>query len=207
MNAGPAAARTKVLLRRELRAALGERELWIFAYGSLMWDPGFRYVEAEPALLHGYHRRFCVYSHRYRGTPELPGLVLGLDRGGHCWGVAYRVGKADAKAALRYLWDRELLGGGYRMERLRVRLKSRAVQAHAFVVDRGHRSYAGAMAPEQAANLIQAAVGVRGPCRHYLENTVNHLTRLGLEDRALRRLLEMIGRGDPRNASSAARNP
>jgi cation transport protein ChaC len=197
----------RVPLRRELRAALGERELWIFGYGSLMWDPGFRYAEAEPALLHGYHRRFCVYSHRYRGTPESPGLVLGLDRGGNCWGVAYRVAKPDAKAALHYLWDRELDGGVYRMERLRVRLKSRAVHAHAFVVNRGHRSYAGVMAPEQAANLITAAIGARGPCRRYLENPVNHLSSLGLEDRALCRLLEMIGRLDPRNASSAARSP
>lgn len=195
MSASAEAVRGPPLLRRELRAALNERELWIFGYGSLMWDPGFAHVEAWPALLHGYHRRFCVYSHRYRGTPECPGLVLGLDRGGKCWGVAYRVAKHDAKAALRYLWDRELLGGVYRMKRLRVRLKARATHAYAFVVNRGHRGYAGLLTPEETARFIERAIGTRGPCRHYLDNTLRQLTRLGLADRALHRLAEIVGGG------------
>ena len=194
MSKRAAAARARVLLRRELRPAWGERELWIFGYGSLMWDPGFRHLEAEPALLCGYHRRFCVYSHRYRGTPDCPGLVLGLDRGGTCWGMAYRVAKRDAKAALYYLWDRELLGGVYRMKRVRVRLKGRVAHAYTFVVNRGHRGYTGLLTPERTAQFIHQASGARGPCRHYLENTVRHLTRLGLADQTLHRVAEIVGR-------------
>ena len=191
---GTAARRARVLLRRELRAALAERELWIFGYGSLMWDPGFRHVETAPALLHGWHRRFCVYSHRYRGTADCPGLVLGLDRGGHCWGMAYRVARRDAKAVLHYLWDRELDGGVYRMKRVRLRLKARAVRAYAFTVNRGHQGYAGLLTPEQTAQFIHQGNGARGPCRSYLENTVRHLTRLGLADRTLHRLIEIVVR-------------
>src|SRR5260370_1055095 len=88
------------------------RDPWIFAYGSLMWDPGFAYAEAQPALLRGYHRSFCVYSPRHRGTPERPGIVLGLDRGGACKGIAYRVPAAHVAAALHYLGGRDAGRGG-----------------------------------------------------------------------------------------------
>jgi len=94
-------------------ALAGRGDLWIFGYGSLMWDPGFHHAEARPALVHGYHRRFCVYSYSYRGTRARPGLVLGLDRGGACKGIAYRVPRRHAKATLAYLWKRELDGGVY----------------------------------------------------------------------------------------------
>ena len=96
-------------------------DLWLFGYGSLMWNPGFPHRVAEPALLHGWHRSFCIYSHRYRGTPERPGLVLGLDRGGSCRGMAFRVGAAHAAEALHYLWEREMVGGVYHMREVSVR--------------------------------------------------------------------------------------
>ena len=184
--------RGAVSRKHQLAAALAEREFWIFGYGSLMWDPGFRHAEAHPALLHGYHRRFCVYSHRYRGTPERPGLVLGLDRGGACRGMAYRIAKRDVGPALRHLWEREMRGGVYLMRRVRVRLNARAVMAHAFIVNRGHPGYAGALTSEETARLILQGAGARGHCRHYLENTVRHLEALGLADGPLHRLAEIV---------------
>ena len=151
------------------------RDLWIFAYGSLMWDPGFAYRETVPAVLHGRHRRFCVYCHGHRGTPERPGLVLGLDRGGACKGLAYRVRAVDAPRALAYLWDREMQSQVYRLEELSVRLPRGRAKALAFVVDRRHPNYAGALSLAETARLIHQGVGRRGTARHYLERTVREL--------------------------------
>ncbi|HUJ97335.1 MAG TPA: gamma-glutamylcyclotransferase [Stellaceae bacterium] len=167
-------------------------DVWIFGYGSLMWDPGFAYVEAQPALLRGYHRRFCVYSHTYRGTPERPGLVLGLDRGGACKGIAYRVPRVDVSPALHYLWEREMTNRTYHLRALTVATRAGAVEAQAFVVDRRHPSYAGRLSLEETARLILQGIGARGPCRQYLENTVAELKKLGLVDGPLHRLEEKV---------------
>ena len=176
-----------------IKAALAEPgDLWIFGYGSLMWDPGFHHAEAQPALLYGYHRRFCVYSRRYRGTPKRPGLVLGLDRGGACKGMVFRVPRHHVKAAMIYLWDREIRGGVYEMRKLRVRLARGTVDAYAFVVNRGHRGYAGELPPEETARFILQGAGVRGLCLHYLENTVRHLEELGIDDGPLHRLADLV---------------
>lgn len=180
----------------QLQAALGQRgDLWVFGYGSLMWDPGFRHAEVHPALLYGYHRRFCVYSYRYRGTPDCPGLVLGLDHGGTCRGLVYRVARRDAEPALLYLWERELRGGGYHMKAVRPRLPGgRRVSAYTFVVDHAHKDYAGELSLRQTAKYIVQGNGDRGPCSHYLESTVEHLEELGLVDGPLHRLAEIVRR-------------
>lgn len=167
-------------------------DLWIFGYGSLMWDPGFAFVEAVPALLRGYHRRFCVYSHRYRGTPESPGLVLGLDRGGACKGIAYRVPCADVAPALHYLWEREMANRTYHLRELAVTTPRGAVPAHAFVVDRAHKNYTGRLSLDATARLILQGIGARGPCRQYLENTVAELKKLGFVDGPLHRLEKKV---------------
>lgn len=171
--------------------ALGS-DVWIFGYGSLMWDPGFIYGEAQPALLRGYHRSFCVYSHRYRGTPERPGLVLGLDRGGACKGIAFRVPAADVEAALHYLWDREMTDRTYHMKKLTIEAPAGTVQARAFVVDRQHPNYTGRLTLDRTARLILQGIGGRGSCREYLENTVCELRKLGLIDGPLHRLEEKV---------------
>ncbi len=163
-------------------------DVWVFGYGSLMWDPGFAYVEAQPGLLRGYHRRFCVYSHRYRGTPERPGLVLGLDRGGACKGIVYRVPRADVAPALHYLWEREMANRTYHLREVPLATPRGTVTAQAFVVNRTHRSYAGRLSLEETARLILQGIGARGPCRQYLENTVAELKKLGLVDGPLHRL-------------------
>ncbi len=129
-----------------MSARQGSRPYWVFGYGSLMWDPGFPHEEARPATLFGYHRSFCVYSIRYRGTELRPGLVLGLDRGGSCVGVAYRIADADIAQARRYLWDREMLHNVYIPRMAPMRLLAGEpdfVDAQTFVVDRAHRQYTG----------------------------------------------------------------
>jgi cation transport protein ChaC len=165
---------------------------WVFGYGSLMWDPGFPYAAAHPALLVGYHRRFCLYSQRYRGTPERPGLVLGLDRGGSCRGVVYAVPDEAAEATKAYLWQRELDDYAYVPKLLTVRHPGGTVRAQAFVVDRRQPQYAGALDDDTVAALIAAGVGQRGRNRDYLENTLQHLRTLGVFDRGLERLAERV---------------
>lgn len=179
----------------ELAAVLAERgDLWVFGYGSLMWDPGFHHADSHPAVVHGYHRRFCVYSYSYRGTRAKPGLVLGLDRGGTCKGIAYRVPRRNAEEALAYLWERELDGGVYRFKKLKARLARRVVDAYSCVVDRTQPGYAAELSVEETARLICQGVGKRGLCLDYLENTVRHIEALGLTDGHLHRLLEVVQR-------------
>jgi len=183
------------------RAAIDDRacpppadgtDLWIFAYGSLIWDPGFPYEEARPARLKGYHRAFCLYSVSYRGTPEKPGLVLGLDRGGSCRGIAYRVAASRVEEVMAYLWEREMSNRSYHCKRIELEVAGVAVPARCFVVDRKHPNYAGKLEQARVAELIAAGHGQRGANAAYLENTVRHLDQLGLPDPRLRRLLDAV---------------
>ena len=168
---------------------------WIFAYGSLMWDPGFPSVEAVPALLHGYHRTFCHYSHRYRGTAARPGLVLALDRGGACRGRAYRIATARRPQIMAYLREREMDVGSYHLRQPMITVPDARVRALAFVMDRGHPLYAGKLSLARTAALIRQGVGERGTARDYLDNTIAHLERLGIKDGALHRLQAEVRRG------------
>ncbi|MBL8654220.1 MAG: gamma-glutamylcyclotransferase [Alphaproteobacteria bacterium] len=168
-------------------------DFWLFAYGSLIWDPGFPFEEARPAKLMGFHRAFCLYSTRYRGTPEKPGLVLGLDKGGSCRGIAYRVANEHRETTMAYLWDREMLNQSYHCMDLSITLlDGREVVARTFVIDRDGESYAGKLPLEDAARIIRDAHGQRGPNAAYLANTVEHLERLGLHDRRLAALLTAV---------------
>lgn len=169
-------------------------DLWVFGYGSLMWRPGFDYVERLPVRLNGYHRDFCVWSHRYRGTPERPGLVLGLDRGGSCRGIAYRIAPENRDAVLAYLHEREMITGIYDPRDLPVieGVSGRRVVAQSYVVDRTHAQYAAGLTVEQRAALVIQGVGTAGPCRDYLVNTVAHLVDLGMPDRRLGTLLKTV---------------
>jgi len=166
------------------------RDLWIFAYGSLMWDPGFPFEEARPALLRGYHRSFCLYSHRYRGTPEKPGLVLGLEAGGACRGIAYRVSSRNATRVMKYLWKREMPNRTYACREVKIRLARQSVRARAFVVRRDHPQYAPDLSVNRTVQLICQGKGMRGHCLTYLENTVRHLDELGIPDRRLHAILK-----------------
>jgi cation transport protein ChaC len=171
-------------------------DLWVFGYGSLMWRPGFAYEEAQHARLTGYRRCFCIYSVHHRGTTERPGMVLGLDRGGACEGIAYRVAAATAAETTRYLRAREQVNGVYRETHVPVELITgphREVLALAYIVERAHPNYAGQLPLAVQARLIHGARGRSGANLDYLISTLRHLTELGIRDRELERLLAMIG--------------
>jgi cation transport protein ChaC len=158
-------------------------DLWVFGYGSLMWRPGFAFAERLPARLAGWHRALCVYSHLYRGTEEAPGLVLGLDRGGSCRGVAFRVAGAKAAATIAYLRERELVTYVYReLVRPVVLADGRRVPAVFYAADRGHAQYAGALSRAERLALVARGVGVSGPNRDYVLNTLAHLDGMGVRD-------------------------
>lgn len=167
-------------------------DLWVFGYGSLMWNPGFVYRRAAPALLRGYHRSFCVYSTRFRGTPEQPGLVLGLDRGGACRGIAFLVAESDVRDVIAELWAREMPRLVYHARMLPIEVEARKVHALAFTADRRHASYAGQLEPEQVAQTIASCCGARGPNVDYLANTLKQLEDLGIRERRLHRLLQAV---------------
>jgi cation transport protein ChaC len=169
-------------------------DIWVFAYGSLMWNPGFPHLEVRRGRLYGFHRRFCIYSHVYRGTPERPGLVLGLDLGGSCEGLVFRVPAGEASEVMDYLYARELVTEVYIPRWVRVATPDGEVRAASFVVDRAHHQYTGELELDATAELIRQGVGVSGPGIEYLRNTVHHMEALGLATGKLKRVLEMVDR-------------
>jgi cation transport protein ChaC len=166
--------------------------VWIFAYGSLMWNPEIPFAERRPALLRGWHRSFCLYSPEYRGTRERPGLVLGLDRGGACRGIAYRLSPERLAEAIDRVWSREMTGGVYRMRPVPVKTPQGRIGAHAFTVRRDSRDYAGRLPPDDVARIIAVCAGDRGTGRDYLANTVRHLEEIGIADGPLHRIAEKV---------------
>lgn len=161
-------------------------ELWIFAYGSLMWRPGFAFSESAPARLQGWSRRLCVYSWIYRGTPERPGLVFGLDRGGSCRGIAFRVDGEKRDAALAYVRARELVSLAYRERRMSVTLADgRKIAALTYVADRNHEQYAGALDRDARLKLVAQGTGQAGSNRDYVLRTRAFLAERGVADQEL----------------------
>lgn len=182
-------------------------DLWVFGYGSLMWNPGFEHVGSQPALLRGYHRSFCVTSTRYRGTPERPGLVLGLDRGGSCRGIAFLVAEAKVDRVLADLWEREMPRRVYSPRVVSLELGDGAkTKALTFVADRAHEAYTGRMEIEDVARTIADCSGARGPNADYLFNTLRHLDTLGIRERTLDALAQAVqGLQQPRSRRSERR--
>lgn len=163
---------------------------WVFGYGSLMWNPGFEFAERREALLPDYHRSFCLWSVRYRGTPARPGLVVALAEaaGEATRGVAYRVAPEHAATARAYLLKREMVSNAYREKRLSLRLlcgRAEEREALAYVIDPRHAQYAGGLSLRQQAAVIAASEGPMGPNCDYLFNTVAHLRTMGLTDAEL----------------------
>lgn len=170
-------------------------DFWVFGYGSLMWRPGFAHAEAVAGRLHGAHRALCIYSWVHRGTRERPGLVLGLDQGGSCRGVAFRVLSRNREAVLAYLRERELVTDVYREVTRRVSLADgREVQAVAYLVRRDHPQYAGHLPRERLLALVRDAVGQSGANADYVVNTQEHLAARGIHDATLAWLAAELGR-------------
>ena len=162
--------------------------LWVFGYGSLMWEPGFTPAERIAARLSGWHRSFCMSSIHYRGTPTRPGLVLALDQaeGAACAGVAFRVGDGQEAAVMAYLQARELVSDAYLERRLPVSLADgRRVEAVTYVIDHAHPQYRSGLTLEEQARIIVTARGQTGSNAEYLWNTTQHLSELGLPDAEL----------------------
>ncbi len=166
------------------------RPSWVFAYGSLMWNPGFTAPETQAARLHGWHRAFCIYSEHYRGTPKKPGLILGLLPGGSCRGLAHRLPRKNYDAVRRYLWTREIDNDGVYQETIRpIHLADgRTVPALVYLADRAHRQFAGKLPAARAIKLMRQGRGVTGTTLEYVHNTAAHLRDLGIRDAALEKL-------------------
>ncbi|GAB6051344.1 gamma-glutamylcyclotransferase [Magnetospira thiophila] len=175
--------------------------VWVFGYGSLMWNPGFPFVARHPALVRGYHRALCVYSHHHRGTTEQPGLVLGLDRGGACRGIAFGVAEEQWPNVRAYLDAREMPdvagvteahGSIYEPRWLPLSLEETKVRALGYVVRRGHPQYAGRLSLAESSRLVRQGAGLSGTSRDYLAQTVAHLDELGIPDGPLHQLLRRL---------------
>jgi glutathione-specific gamma-glutamylcyclotransferase len=172
------------------------QQFWVFGYGSLMWRPGFAHLRAVPARLYGFHRQLCVYSHVHRGTRRHPGLVLGLDAGGRCEGIAFYVAARDSNATLNYLRRREQVTNVYRPMRRTVTLTNeghREVQALCYMVNRHHRQYAGQLPLEEQARLVRRSRGRSGINIDYVVSTVRQLRQCGIFDRRLEALITRLG--------------
>jgi cation transport protein ChaC len=180
-----------------IQAPRHPEDLWVFGYGSLMWRPGFPFEAREVATLTGFHRSLCVYSHVHRGTPEQPGLVMGLDRGGSCKGLAYRVNPADAAATIAYLRAREQVTSVYVEQVLPIRLgDGQRRLALTYTVDRGHAQYAGRLAREALLRFVRDSRGVSGANPDYVISTHDLLRDLGVADPTLHWLVrQLTGQG------------
>ena len=170
-------------------------EFWVFGYGSLMWNPGFEFLERAEARVHGYRRSLCVRSFVHRGTRDNPGLVLGLDRGGACRGMAFRISPETWDVVIDYLRARELVTNVYLERRVRLQfVGGRRVEAVSYIVDRDHEQYAGSLDAFEAAQVVNVAKGQSGPNDAYVFNTLAHLKQMGIRDHWLEQVAGEVER-------------
>ncbi|HTI79710.1 MAG TPA: gamma-glutamylcyclotransferase [Acetobacteraceae bacterium] len=184
-------------VQADLDAALAKHpsgeDAWLFGYGSLMWNPALHFVERQAGIVRGWHRRYCLWLHAGRGSPENPGLMLALDRGGSCAGVLFRIAAAEARNELLLAWRREMFTDAYNSRWVTVQTKNGPVRAVTFVANRLHDRYAGPLDEQAIAARLGSASGALGTCREYLAETLAALNAIGLRDRALERLQQLIG--------------
>lgn len=178
--------------RSEMMVQANSDNVWVFGYGSLIWNPAFHYAERHTGKIHGFHRRYCLWTPIGRGTHDFPGLMLGLDRGGSCQGVAFRIEAAKVECELDIIWRREMVSGAYAPRWVTVKTPARTVRAIAFVINHDHERYTGLLPEAKIAGIIAEAEGGLGRCCDYLFNTVAHLDELGISDQALSRLADQV---------------
>lgn len=195
----PDAASFRVLTDAERNASLQRTlaawqndDLWVFGYGSLIWRPEFDFQERREALLRGYHRSLCLWSRINRGTPERPGLVFGLDRGGSCRGVAFRIPASQVPATMEALWRREMPSGAYLPKWLGCHTPDGPVSALAFTINRRTDAYVRDMPQENLIRVIHSAEGRNGPCLDYVVQTASALQQFNIRDRRLQALVQQL---------------
>ncbi|MDX6750581.1 gamma-glutamylcyclotransferase [Geminicoccaceae bacterium 1502E] len=195
---GPVKPLTLDELRASREAILAElppgEDVWVFGYGSLIWNPCIEFAEKRIARVVGYHRRFCLWTHSGRGTRDNPGLMLGLEAGGSCRGVAFRVPHEAIESELDIVWRREMVMASYRPVWVRLATTEGRLRAIAFVINRRHERYAGKLGDERIVEALASACGPLGSCADYLFNTVAHLDELGIHDPGMRRLCAAVRR-------------
>ncbi len=167
-------------------------DLWVFGYASLIWRPEFEFTERRAARVHGWHRALQMWSSINRGTPECPGLVFALLRGGSCQGVVFRIPKAQAEQALHNLWFREMPGDVYDPRWLRCTTAHGNVNALAFTMAKSNSSYCGTLTPEQYRQIFSEACGRYGTTLDYAQRTYESLMAEGIDDHALSKLLKLV---------------
>lgn len=172
---------------------LPKENLWVFGYGSLMWKPGFHHLESRPARLYGFSRRLCLWSIHYRGTPDRPGLVVGLVPGGSCHGMAFRLDDSNRDEALEYLYEREMTNDAYRPMVKNIYLDNGPkVSALTFVSRMDHSQFASLTSENRIISIISNAQGPMGSNAEYVLNTVSHLDEIGIHDSRLHRIAERL---------------
>ncbi|MBT3989467.1 MAG: gamma-glutamylcyclotransferase [Rhodospirillaceae bacterium] len=169
-----------------------QKDIWVFGYASLMWQPDFDFIERHPALLFGFHRALCVYSYLYRGTRDKPGLVAGLLPGGSCKGVAFRVAEDDWEEVHRKLHEREMVYEVYIPKWMQADIQGNRQQVFGYIANPENDQYAGDINEEEIARLISEGIGTSGTGQEYLENTIKHLRELGIRDQKLERVLAAL---------------
>jgi glutathione-specific gamma-glutamylcyclotransferase len=209
----------RVLSETELRASLvatlagvdRSAGVWLFGYGSLIWNPAFHFTDRLTGTVYGWHRRFCLWTHLGRGCPEQPGLVLGLERGGSCRGAIFHIAADAVDEEIAIVWRREMISGAYVPRWVDVHTTLGTVRAITFAINRAHERYARYLPDERVAEVIATAQGWLGPCADYLINTVDHLAALGIHDRPLEKLrrqaLERSASGQDRIEPVRIRRP
>ncbi len=178
-------------LQQTLRQNPGD-QVWLFAYGSLIWNPLIEFIDRQIGTVHGFHRRFCLWAALGRGTPENPGLVLGLDRGGSCRGVLYRIADEMVDSELMLVWRREMIVGSYEPRWVKVIGPQQTYYAITFLINRSHPFYAGNIAPEVIVQHLATATGSLGSCADYLNQTIESLAQAGIHDRGFLMLQRQV---------------
>jgi len=181
-------AEMQALLERTLQQHDAAHDLHVFAYGSLMWNPALEHTHALKAHVAGWHRRFCLRLFLGRGSPQRPGLMLALDRGGSCYGVALRIPAHKVRDELHLLWRREMFSGAYDARWVTARADGRVLRALTFVALRGHERYARNLSDEQVAHMIRTGQGTLGTCQDYFEATLAALASMGVRDAGMERI-------------------
>lgn len=189
------------IMREMLAEAPAGEDIWVFGYGSLMWNPAFRHTETRAGRVHGYHRRFVFWSTIGRGSRERPGMMMGLARGGSCNGLALRIARGEVETELQSVFMREMVSTAYDARWVKVRTADGPVRAITFVANSGHVFYAGRVPPEEAARHIAFGEGELGSSREYLYNTVSHLDALGIRDSGMQDLMTLVKRERARAAA------